>query len=167
MPCALANQVNGTAFPRIRPRSWTLIGYTSLLPNVRSVTLKGCSPLARWPDRPPKDATMCRLAGSRSWGRYTVCWLIPLVVAFTLKAPLRAQTATGRIAGLLEDPSGAIVPGGEIEIRNLDSGLTKSAVRRAPPVAEPVARLGAPDPYPGVSIGDRTAAPTETDHRAT
>lgn len=39
-----------------------------------------------------------------------------------------AQTTTGRITGQLEDPSGAIVQGGEIEITNLDSGLLKSTV---------------------------------------
>jgi len=73
-------------------------------------------------------ATVCKLAGSSSRGRYTACSWIPLGLVLALKTILLAQTATGRIAGLLVDPSGAIVSGGEIEIRNLDSGLTKSAV---------------------------------------
>lgn len=58
---------------------------------------------------------MCKLAVSKSsGGRYTVCLLMPFVAVLTLQAPLLAQAATGRIAVLLEDPSGAIVRGGEI-----------------------------------------------------
>ena len=41
---------------------------------------------------------------------------------------LSTQTPTGRITGLIEDPSGAVVRGGEVEVRNLDSGFSKQAV---------------------------------------
>src|ERR1035438_10753170 len=40
--------------------------------------------------------------------------------------PVPAETETGRIAGTLKDPSGAVVPGGQIGIKNLDSGATQS-----------------------------------------
>ena len=53
-----------------------------------------------------------------------------MLIAFLLiwNTPLAAQTATGRIAGLMEDPFGAVAQGGEIEVRNLDSGFRKLAV---------------------------------------
>ncbi len=36
--------------------------------------------------------------------------------------------ATGRVAGVLSDPSGAVVPGGRITAGNIESGLTKAAL---------------------------------------
>ena len=53
-----------------------------------------------------------------------------LLIAFLSiwNTPLATQTATGRIAGLMEDPSGAVVQGGEIKVTNLDSGFKKLAV---------------------------------------
>jgi len=47
---------------------------------------------------------------------------------FALATAALAQAPEGRIAGVLRDPSGAVVPGGQIEIKALDSGLTTSAV---------------------------------------
>ena len=40
--------------------------------------------------------------------------------------PALAETDAGRIAGVLKDPSGAFVSGGQISIKNLDSGATQS-----------------------------------------
>src|SRR5271157_5420576 len=37
-----------------------------------------------------------------------------------------SPNATGRIAGVLKDPSGAVVPGGKIEVTNLASGIKRS-----------------------------------------
>jgi len=37
-----------------------------------------------------------------------------------------AGVPTGRIAGVVTDPSGAVVPGGQVRIKNLESRLTKS-----------------------------------------
>jgi hypothetical protein len=51
-----------------------------------------------------------------------------LVALFALATAALAQAPEGRIAGVLRDPSGAVVPGGQIEIKALDSGLTTSAV---------------------------------------
>lgn len=42
-------------------------------------------------------------------------------------APVQADPATGRVLGVLKDPHGAVVPGGKIEIKSLDSNLTRSA----------------------------------------
>jgi len=39
----------------------------------------------------------------------------------------QAPTPTGRVVGVLKDPSGAVIQGGKIDIQNLDSGLTRSA----------------------------------------
>jgi iron complex outermembrane receptor protein len=49
--------------------------------------------------------------------------LAALAIAST---PVPAETETGRIAGVLKDPSGALVPGGQISLKNLDSGNTQS-----------------------------------------
>jgi iron complex outermembrane receptor protein len=53
---------------------------------------------------------------------------IVLVALFAWNAAAAAGPAAGRIAGVLEDSSGAVVAGGTITIRNLDSGLTKSTL---------------------------------------
>ena len=57
-----------------------------------------------------------------------VCLLLPLAVLFTVGTTALAETAVGRIQGVLKDPSGATVPGGRIEIRNLETGVTRSAI---------------------------------------
>jgi hypothetical protein len=41
---------------------------------------------------------------------------------------VNAAAAAGRIAGVLEDSSGAVVAGGTVTIKNLDSGLTQSTL---------------------------------------
>jgi iron complex outermembrane recepter protein len=50
-----------------------------------------------------------------------------LAALFASGIQLLAEAATGRIAGTLKDPSGAVVPGGVITVRNLDSGAIWSA----------------------------------------
>ena len=51
------------------------------------------------------------------------------VIFLCIPMPLSAQipSATGRVAGVLKDQSGAVMPGGKIEIKNLESGLTEMA----------------------------------------
>ena len=71
---------------------------------------------------------MCSTTGTRSSVPYVSCTLMLIAFLLIWNTPLAAQTATGRIAGLMEDPSGAVVQGGEIEVRNLDSGFKKLAV---------------------------------------
>jgi iron complex outermembrane receptor protein len=53
---------------------------------------------------------------------------ILVAALFSLAAAALAQAPEGRIAGVVKDPSGAVVPGGQIEIKALDSGLITSAV---------------------------------------
>ncbi|MBI4459097.1 MAG: carboxypeptidase regulatory-like domain-containing protein, partial [Acidobacteria bacterium] len=59
------------------------------------------------------------------WNRFILSILflcIPMMLLAQIPSP------TGRVAGVLKDPSGAVVPGGRIEIKNLDSRLTKATV---------------------------------------
>ena len=51
--------------------------------------------------------------------------LLSLALIFTASAV--AQPAAGRIAGVLNDPSGALVPGGRVTVANPESGLTRTA----------------------------------------
>jgi iron complex outermembrane receptor protein len=52
--------------------------------------------------------------------------LTVLAALFTASIPALAETEAGRIVGVLKDPSGAVVPGGQISLKNLDSGATQS-----------------------------------------
>jgi iron complex outermembrane receptor protein len=53
--------------------------------------------------------------------------VLTLLAALAMAStPVPAETETGRIAGTLKDPSGALVPGGQISLKNLDSGATRS-----------------------------------------
>ncbi len=70
---------------------------------------------------------MRAIAGRKNCLRLTLCLLTLLATLFTATAPVLAETETGRIAGILKDPSGARVPGGQISIKNFDSGATQSA----------------------------------------
>ena len=49
-----------------------------------------------------------------------------MVLLFTANG--MAESAAGSIAGILKDPSGAVVPGGRITVRNLESGQTRTAL---------------------------------------
>jgi iron complex outermembrane receptor protein len=51
---------------------------------------------------------------------------ISLIALFAWNAAAAEGPAAGRIAGVVEDSSGAVVPGGTVTIKNLDSGLTQS-----------------------------------------
>ena len=51
---------------------------------------------------------------------------ICLLLLLTLIALVLSAASTGRIAGVMRDPSGAVVPGGQIRIKNLDSGVSQS-----------------------------------------
>ena len=51
-----------------------------------------------------------------------------LMALFAWNAAAAEAPAAGRIAGALEDPSGAVVAGGTVTIKNLDSGFTKSTL---------------------------------------
>ncbi|MGB7622926.1 MAG: carboxypeptidase-like regulatory domain-containing protein, partial [Terriglobia bacterium] len=54
-----------------------------------------------------------------------LCLVITLVFASSLCA--QSSITTGVIQGTVTDPSGAVVPGTSIEVKNLDTNLTKNA----------------------------------------
>jgi iron complex outermembrane receptor protein len=66
------------------------------------------------------------VAGRTIFAGVAVCLSILLALLFVSNTPVLAGTATGWITGVLKDPSGAVVAGGQIGIRNLDSGVAKS-----------------------------------------
>ena len=51
--------------------------------------------------------------------RNTTSFLIALICATV--APLGAQTSTATIVGIARDPSGALVAGAKVEVRNVDT----------------------------------------------
>jgi len=53
--------------------------------------------------------------------------LLLSAILFASSTPVLAGATTGRIAGIVKDPSGAIVQGGQVTIKNLESGTTRSA----------------------------------------
>jgi iron complex outermembrane receptor protein len=59
-----------------------------------------------------------------------LCWQASLIHAQQASSPgvTSGSIATGAIAGVLKDPSGAVVPGARIEVRNLASGARRSLV---------------------------------------
>jgi hypothetical protein len=52
-----------------------------------------------------------------------VCSLV-----FACAATVSAQTSTGKIVGVVQDSSGAVLPGVSITVRNVDTGATRDAV---------------------------------------
>src|ERR1035438_7426840 len=56
----------------------------------------------------------------------SIAVLTVLAALAMASAPALAETEAGRIVGVLKDPSGAVVPGGQISLKNLDSGATQS-----------------------------------------
>src|SRR5450432_1512824 len=77
-------------------------------------------------DVKPEEVTMCDITGCKTLIRPALCLSMLLGALLSVNIPVPAQTPAGRIAGVLNDPSGAVVPGGQISIRNLDSGAAKS-----------------------------------------
>ena len=51
-----------------------------------------------------------------------------LMAALLWLVPASAQTTTGTILGTVHDQTGAVLPGANITIRNVDTGLTRSSV---------------------------------------
>ena len=71
------------------------------------------------------------VAGCHTCRRLALFLSLLFTVLSVSSAPVLAGTATGRIAGVLKDPSGAVVPGGQVDIKNLESGATKSTTSDA------------------------------------
>ena len=58
---------------------------------------------------------------------FLVCLAFWLFVLFTATSPVLAEAAAGKMTGVVKDPSGAVVPNGQIEVKNLESGVARSA----------------------------------------
>ncbi|OFW40943.1 MAG: hypothetical protein A3J28_11355 [Acidobacteria bacterium RIFCSPLOWO2_12_FULL_60_22] len=57
-------------------------------------------------------------------------WIFALVIAIA-NSPLQAQTAGGSISGVVRDESGAVIPGANITVSNVDTGIARSTVTDA------------------------------------
>src|SRR5260370_25646372 len=52
-------------------------------------------------------------------------WILVLLVAFLiLPAGLLAQDATGRIIGVVKDPSGSVIPNAKVTVTNVATGIS-------------------------------------------
>ncbi len=52
--------------------------------------------------------------------RVALCLGTLLTALCALRGPIQASTASGRIGGVLKDPSGAVIQGGRIALTSLD-----------------------------------------------
>jgi len=56
---------------------------------------------------------------------WCVVFLLALCLAFEGTATAQTQITTGVIQGTVTDPSGAVIPGAEVEVKNLDTNYTR------------------------------------------
>ena len=54
-------------------------------------------------------------------------YLQVLFISLILSGPLYAQVTTGTILGVVQDASGAVIPGVSVTVKNLDTGITRTA----------------------------------------
>src|SRR5262245_59438634 len=52
--------------------------------------------------------------------------LLQLALATAIALPVLAQTVTGTLEGQVRDPSGAVVPGAAVAVKNDDTGLSRA-----------------------------------------
>ena len=58
---------------------------------------------------------------------YFFCFLAGIVVSFLAAGvPLRAQTVNSLVEGVVEDSSGAVVPGTQLTLTNVDTGIAQT-----------------------------------------
>src|SRR4051812_41276444 len=62
--------------------------------------------------------------------RHRFLWLV-CITLLSLPLSLSAQTTTGTVRGTVKDQNGAPVPDAEIQVRNVESGVQRSAASRA------------------------------------
>src|SRR3989454_6002223 len=54
-------------------------------------------------------------------------YLLALLIGVILSGPMvSAQVTTGTIAGVVQDSSGAVIPGVSVTVKNLDTGITRT-----------------------------------------
>src|SRR5689334_25058669 len=56
-------------------------------------------------------------------------WVMTLIVLCTISA--LAQTSAGTLSGVVQDESGAVIPGVNVTITNVDTGIGRSALTDA------------------------------------
>src|SRR5579863_8033714 len=64
----------------------------------------------------------------RSFCQYSVHILLAALVLFNL--PLMAQEASGRIIGVVTDPSGSVIPKARVTVTNVETGVSTETVTR-------------------------------------
>src|SRR6266704_2788746 len=69
-----------------------------------------------------KEDTMKHL--KKAW---RVVFFTTLLGSLSMMRPLYAQLTLGTITGRVMDPSGAIIPGCQIKIENIDTAVTRTA----------------------------------------
>ncbi len=66
------------------------------------------------------------ISGRTAFRFQSVAVCLLLVLAFTFSSQLCAQVDLGRVAGSITDPSGALLQGAKVVVKNLDTGVTRS-----------------------------------------
>src|SRR5262245_41157909 len=56
------------------------------------------------------------------------CLPVLLIALLLSGPPIFAQVTTATIAGVAQDSSGAVIPGVSITVKNLDTGITRTAI---------------------------------------
>ena len=60
---------------------------------------------------------------------FTRLWLVPVLCSvFAVSAAAQTQITTGVIQGAVIDASGAVLPGVDVEARNVETNLTRNVV---------------------------------------
>jgi len=64
---------------------------------------------------------------TRFFGYVAAFALIVILLTGPASLPLRAQGTNGTISGTVTDPSGAVVSGAKVDVKNVRTGVTRSA----------------------------------------
>src|SRR5580658_3916326 len=68
------------------------------------------------------------LAALIHFGRRTACLVLTLLIAVLT---VWGQAETGQITGSVSDPTGAVVAGASVTVRNVDTGATRTSISNA------------------------------------
>src|SRR5439155_23184459 len=59
-------------------------------------------------------------------GKHMCRYLQLLFITLSLSGPVYAQGTTGTILGVVQDSSGAVIPGVSVTVKNLNTGITRT-----------------------------------------